>query len=123
MRVVAAEFRVCHHCHGDLIRSAVRQGRPIRVSDLDRGLYDHSRCPTCGRPPDPGLTYHTGRKNWLIVPAEWGGGYEAVDRFHCPGCGNLFATYRDHCPLCHRWVSRRRPTGVWARSVHMRHAA
>ncbi len=124
VRVVAAEFRVCHGCHPERIRAAVLHGQPIRIADLERGLYDQSRCPTCGRSPAPDSTYHTARKNWLIVPVEWGGQHEAAERFHCLGCGNLFATHLDHCPLCQREVhDRRRRTSIWVRSVGLKRAA
>jgi hypothetical protein len=115
--VDAALFNVCHECHGQRIRRTARSRRPIQLRELDRGLYDVDRCPSCGRPPHPERTYRVCRKNWLLVPAVWGGRYEAIQRRRCMGCGNLLERDRRECPLC-RWQAPRRErlTTVWVRS-------
>jgi hypothetical protein len=124
LRVDVAEFRVCHVCNADAIGWAVRERRRLDVSAAPRGLYDLGRCPDCEAPSDPRRTYRLGRKNWLIVPADWGGQHQPVRRHRCPGCGNLFGTERRRCPLCDCPVRRGdRLTSVWVRLVGMRHAA
>ncbi|HSR25945.1 MAG TPA: hypothetical protein VLW53_20500, partial [Candidatus Eisenbacteria bacterium] len=61
------------------------------------------------------------RKNWLVVPAEWGGQYHPVHRHRCPGCGNLFGTERDRCPICGAQVRNRdRHTCLWVRHPGLR---
>jgi hypothetical protein len=121
LRIDMAEFRVCHECNWNLIRLAVERRRKIEISSLQRGLYDLSYCPACEQPPDPEKTYHMGRKNWLIVPADWGGQHQAAHRYHCMACGNLFATNRPRCPLC-GWRVRdpHRLTAVWVRVLGRR---
>lgn len=121
LRIDTAEFRVCHRCNGGLIRSAAERGRRIELSSLAGGLYDVGRCPSCESPPDPERTYRVARKNWLVVPAEWGGQYHPVHRHRCPGCGNLFGTERDRCPICGAQVRNRdRHTCVWVRHPALR---
>jgi hypothetical protein len=115
VRVDVAEFRVCHRCNPDVIKLA-RCRAHIDISSLRRGLYDLSSCPDCGGPPDESETYHVGRKNWLIVPAEWGGRYGATHRYRCTECGNLFPVGRCCCPICHRQVPHPdRISSVWVR--------
>jgi hypothetical protein len=117
VRVDAAEFNVCHVCNAELIvRAPLRRG--IDLSSVRRGLHDISRCPDCGTPPDPARTFRVARKNWLIVPTDWGGRYEAVHRQRCPGCGNLFPAGHERCPLCLRPASPgRRLTSLWLRGT------
>lgn len=122
LRVDTAEFRVCHRCNGDLIRLAAQRGRRIDLSSLGRGLYDLGRCPSCETPPDPERTYRVARKNWLLVPAEWGGQYDPVHRHRCGSCGNLFAVERGRCPICGAQSRHRdRRTCVWVRHMGLRH--
>jgi hypothetical protein len=106
-----------HVCNADLIVQApLRRG--IDLSSVRRGLHDISRCPDCGTPPDRARTCHAARKNWLIVPTEWGGRYEAVRRRRCPGCGNLFPAGHERCPLCLCPApAGRRLTSVWLRQM------
>ncbi len=124
VRVDVAEFDVCHACNEDLIRTAVDEQRRIDVSSVVRGLHDIGRCPDCDLPADPNRTYRVGRKNWLIVPAQWGGQHHARHRYRCMGCGNLFSIGLRRCPIC-RWQvhHRDRLTSVWVRSTWLRHAA
>jgi hypothetical protein len=115
VRVDTVEFCVCHSCSGDLPRVAIDR-RAVRLSDLARGLHDLSRCPDCGAPADPEHTYRLARKNWLVVPAAWGGPYEAACRRRCAGCGNLFPATQDRCPLCGQHTTTGgRLTSVWVR--------
>jgi hypothetical protein len=124
LRVDTAEFRVCHRCNGDLIRLAAQRGRRIDLSSLGRGLYDLGRCPSCESPPDPERTYRVARKNWLIVPAEWGGQYHPVHRHRCGGCGNLYAVELGRCPICGAQGRHRdRHTFVWVRHSGLRHVS
>jgi hypothetical protein len=118
LRVDVAEFRVCHECNEGLIRLAAQRRRPIELSSVEHGLYDISRCPTpgCGARPHPSRAYHVGRKNWLLVPAEWGGQYHPTRRYRCGDCGNLFKPWLDRCPICGSQVRQRgRLTTVWVR--------
>jgi hypothetical protein len=115
VRVETAEFQVCHECNPDLIARAVLSGG-IGLSTVSKGLHDLSRCPDCATPTHRGRTYHVARKNWLVVPADWGGQYQPTRRHRCGGCGNLFGAGGDRCPLCGRPVSPgRRLTSVWRR--------
>jgi hypothetical protein len=117
VRVDVAEFHVCHVCNADAVRLAPTVGG-LDLGSVSRGLHDLSRCPACGVPPHPGRTYRVARKNWLVVPGEWGGRYDPVRRHRCACCGNLFAANRDRCPLCrHRVPARHRLTSVWVRRV------
>jgi hypothetical protein len=117
LRVDVAEFSVCHACNPELIVQAPRR-RGIELSTVRRGLHDLARCPDCGAPPHPAHTYRLARKNWLIVPADWGGRYEAVHRHRCPGCGNLFPAGHERCPLCLCPASPgRRLTSLWLRGT------
>jgi hypothetical protein len=115
LRVDAAEFSVCHVCNAGLIAGApYRHG--MELSSLRRGLYDLGRCPDCGASPDPTRTYRVARKNWLLVPADWGGRHVAVDRRRCTACGNLYPAGHERCPLCFRQASNtRRLTSIWVR--------
>jgi hypothetical protein len=123
LRVDTAEFRVCHRCNADPVRQTVQRARRLELASLGRGLYDLSRCPRCETPPDPERTYRVARKNWLIVPADWGGQYQPVHRFRCGGCGNLYTIERTRCPLCGvRAPHRDRRTCVWVRHVGLRRA-
>jgi hypothetical protein len=117
VRVEVAEFHVCDVCNADAVRLAPRVGG-LDLGSVTRGLHDLSRCPVCGVPPHPGRTYRVARKNWLVVPADWGGQYDPVQRHRCSRCGNLFAASRELCPLCrHRVPPRHRLTSVWVRGV------
>ena len=117
VRVDTAEFNVCHSCNAALLARAPLRRR-IDLSAVASGLHDLARCPDCGTPAEPGLTYRVARKNWLIVPADWGGRYEAAQRQRCAGCGNLFAAGHQRCPLCLRPVSSgRRLTAIWVRQT------
>lgn len=117
LQVDTAEFRVCHACNGDIIRSAAQRGSRIDLSSISDGLYELGRCPTCDSPHDPERTYRVGRKNWLIVPAEWGGQHHPVQRYRCASCGNLFTLERTRCPICCTTVRHLdRRTRVW---VHL----
>jgi hypothetical protein len=116
VRVELVEFKVCHVCFRDQIRAAVRERRPIELSAVAQGLSDGGRCPICGTAYDHARTYRAGRKNWLIVPADSGGQYQAVRRYRCRDCGNLFATGRDRCPICDCEVRHPdRFANLWAR--------
>ncbi len=124
LRVDLAEFRVCHACNAGAIRRAVTEQRRLDISTVEHGLYELGRCPTCEMPADPRRTYRAARKNWLIVPADWGGHHQPVCRYRCQGCGNLFGSERERCPLCDRQVRHRhRLTFVWVRLVGLRHVA
>jgi hypothetical protein len=115
LRVDAAEFSVCHACNAELIAGAqYRHG--IELSSLRHGLHDYARCPDCGTSPDPARTYRVARRNWLLVPADWGGPYVAADRWRCAACSTLFPAGRESCPLCLRPVSNgRRLMSIWVR--------
>jgi hypothetical protein len=117
VQVGVAEFHVCHVCNADLVREA-RRGRGFDLGDVTRGLHDVNGCPDCGTLADPVRTYQVARKNWLVVPSDWGGQYDAVRRHRCACCGGLFAASRDRCPVCHHPVpSGHRLTSVWVRRV------
>jgi hypothetical protein len=117
VRVDVAEFHVCHVCNADAAHLARRVGG-LDLGGVSHGLHDLTRCPACGAPPDPRRTYQVARKNWFIVPADWGGRHDPVRRHRCACCGNLFAANRDSCPLCrHRVPPRHRLTSVWVRRV------
>jgi hypothetical protein len=119
VRVDVAEFHVCHVCNADAVHVARGVGG-LDLSGVTRGLHDLGRCPFCGAPPDPVQTYQAMRKNWLVVPADWGGHHDPVRRHRCARCGNLFAASRDRCPLCRNRVPpRHRLTSVWVRRVGM----
>lgn len=110
-----AEFGVCSRCHPEAVERSQQQGR-IDLGSVRHGLHDLARCPRCGAPADPAHTYRVARKHWLIVPADWGGSYEAADRRRCSGCGNLFPAARARCPLCRRPApDGRRVTSIWVR--------
>jgi hypothetical protein len=121
LRVGVAEFSVCHACNGDMIGLAANDRARIRLSSVERGLYDIPRCPSCERAAHPDLTYRAARKNWMLVPADWGGQYHAVERHRCAACGNLFTYGRVCCPICD-WRARRggRLTTVWVRLAGLR---
>lgn len=115
--VDSAEFSVCHECNARRIGLAARERRRIQLRELERGLYDVGCCGGCGQAPHPERTYRVSRKNWLLLPAAWGGRYHAVQRRRCMACGNLLALERAECPLCQWQVPRRgRLTTVWVRS-------
>jgi hypothetical protein len=117
VRVDVAEFHVCHVCNADAARTAATSGR-LDLGGVSSGLHDLGRCPACGALPLLRRTYRAARKNWLVVPAEWGGRHDHVQRHRCGRCGNLFAVNHDHCPLCrHRVPPRHRLTSVWMRRV------
>jgi len=117
VRVDIAEFHVCHVCNADLLRTVASVGG-LDLGSVTSGLHDLNWCPQCGTLADSVHTYQVARKNWLIVPAEWGGQYEAVSRHRCGCCGNLFAASDDRCPLCRQAVPpRHRLTSVWVRRV------
>jgi rubrerythrin len=117
VRVDVAEFHVCHVCNADAARTAATSGG-VDLGGVAHGLHDLGRCPVCGASPHPRRTYRAARKNWLIVPAEWGGRHEHVHRHRCGCCGNLFAVNHDRCPLCrHQVPPRHRLTSVWVRRV------
>lgn len=92
IRVDFAEFKVCHSetCNGGLIAKSVSNGIPVKLSDVDHGIYEGHRCPVCHTPADPQRTYMLARRNWLIVPYDYGGRYELQARWHCRHCGTLF---------------------------------
>jgi hypothetical protein len=116
LRVGVAEFSVCHECNGRAIALAVQDRARIQLTGLERGLYDIAHCPSCGVPAHPRRTYRAARKNWLLVPAEWGGTYHPVHRHRCMVCGNLVASGRCRCPICGWSVPvSPRPTTVWRR--------
>jgi hypothetical protein len=116
VRVDAAEFHVCHACNAALIARSPFHRR-IRLSSVLDGLHDLALCPVCGTPPHPAFTYRLARRNWLIVPVDWGGRYEAVRRRRCAGCGNLFSAGHERCPLCLRPApTGRRLTAIWVRA-------
>jgi hypothetical protein len=121
LRVGVAEFSVCHECNRQAIALAVQDRARLRLTGLERGLFDIACCPSCGRPAHPERTYRAARKNWMLVPAEWGGAYHPVHRRRCVTCGNLFSSWRHQCPIC-AWRAPRgqRPTAVWVRSAGVR---
>lgn len=123
VRVDVAEFHVCDVCNADLVGLAgVRGG--LDLGRVTGGLHDVNRCPDCGTLADPGRTYQVARKNWFVVPDEWGGPYEPVRRHRCSGCGSLFAASGRSCPLCRREVpSGHRLTSVWVRRSVLRREA
>jgi hypothetical protein len=117
VRVDVAEFHVCHVCNSDLLRRAIR-GRGFDLGSVTRGLHDFNRCHDCGTLANPDRTYQVARKNWLVVPADWGGQYDPVRRHRCACCGGLFAASHDRCPLCrHPVPAAHRLTSVWVRRV------
>lgn len=117
VRLDVAEFNVCHACNPDVVRRAAQTGF-LDLGGVTRGLHDLGRCPACGAQAHPGRTYRVARRNWLVVPADWGGWYDAVQRHRCACCGNLFVAGRDRCPLCrHPVPSRRRLRTVWTRRI------
>jgi hypothetical protein len=121
LRVGVAEFSVCHECNEHAIGLAVQERTRVQFGSLERGLYDVGRCPDCGLSAHPEQTYRAARKNWLVVPAEWGGTYHAVHRHRCTVCGNLISNGRDRCPICGwRVTGRPRPTTVWVRISGLR---
>jgi hypothetical protein len=117
VRVDVAEFHVCHVCNAELLRLARQRGR-VDLGSVVRGLHEFNRCPDCGTQTRPGRTYQVARKNWFVVPAEWGGQHEPAQRHRCAHCGHLFAGGHDGCPLCSQVVpSGHRLTSVWVRKV------
>jgi hypothetical protein len=113
VRVDLVEFHVCHLCNADQVRRA-REGGSLDLGQVVEGLYELNRCRDCDAPADPWRTYQVARKNWLIVPADWGGRYVPVRRYRCASCGNLFAAGLERCPLCQH-PSGQRHTLVWVR--------
>jgi len=92
IHVYFAEFKFCHAdtCDGALIHHSVTTGTPLKITDSRHGVYEGDRCPICATPAVHGRTYMIARRNWLIVPHDYGGTYEMQARWHCTFCGTLF---------------------------------
>lgn len=117
VRVGVAEFKLCGHCHAALLVRSRPSGRPPSIRGLRTGLYEGSRCPTCGQPAQCHTTYTLGRKNWLLLPYGRGGRYVPTQRRRCPNCANLYPPLRTDCPRCGETRLSQRTTEVWVQAV------
>ncbi len=126
IRVDTAEFKLCHSeaCNGPLIAASVASGHPLKLSAVSTSLYEGARCPVCQTPADPARTYHIARRNWLLVPYDYGGMYELQARWHCPHCGTLFpilASYKqeeNHLRQIEQQLDQLREPAVRATILH-----
>lgn len=86
-------FSVCASspCNGAAIARAVEAGQAAQLSELaSGGLFEGSRCASCGQPAHPHQTYRLPRRHWLIVPQTRGGAYEQRLFLNCTACGHHF---------------------------------
>jgi hypothetical protein len=145
LRVDSAEFKLCRRCYPEVMDEIQREDRetqdpdasPITGSEKQgsrapqtTGLlkFEGPMCPAldrddaanqCRTPALRQHTYYFARKNWALIPLDFGGSYEMVPRWKCWRCENLLISKKDPCPICHEGEPelrpQARPTNVWVR--------
>ncbi|MCA9917065.1 MAG: hypothetical protein KC445_03890 [Anaerolineales bacterium] len=111
--VDSVEFKICGSCS----ETAVLQTIALHKEPPSQGslMYEGNSCPECDIPANRATTYHKARKNWILIPYEFGGAYEMLDRWRCPRCRNLFPVNLAICPLCSTATPQRKTT-IWVYS-------
>lgn len=114
----SVEFKVCGFCSEPAILQTIAQHKEPKSQGST--LYEGNSCPNCDTPASRQTTYHKVRKNWILIPYEYGGAYEMLDRWRCPRCRNLFPVTLGACPLCASATPQRKTT-IWVYSPWQRH--
>jgi len=115
----SVEFKVCGHCSEPAVLQAIGQHKEPKSQGST--LYEGNSCPECDTPANRQTTYHKARKNWILIPYEFGGAYEMLDRWRCPRCRNLFPVTLETCPLCTSATPQRKTT-IWVYLPWQRHS-
>lgn len=106
----SVEFKVCGFCSDTAVLQTIAQHKEPKSQGST--LYEGNSCPGCDTPANRQTTYHKARKNWILIPYEYGGAYEMLDRWRCPRCRNLFPVTLAACPLCSSATPQRKTT-IW----------
>lgn len=114
----SVEFKVCGCCSNPTVLEALAQHK--EPQSHGSVMYEGNSCPECDTPASRHTTYHKARKNWILIPYEFGGAYEMHDRWRCPRCRNLFPVTLATCPLCSAATPQRKTT-IWVYSPWLRH--